>query len=420
MKKAIPFLFLLISIPSYWGCEKNDNAVDTHPSEESTKQALHAFAKLLIADQKSEGELKRRQVELNARTGDQEFMMVDLKEPGTSLRTPSAIDQLLAQNPLMEIAYPSFAFQTSQTFEQHISQIQYYVVLDEDTEPEEVATLPAYDANGNAVQISSTFNENIRYAVVKIDEARDAIVQGALTTIKGKTIPASLGDFSSLMVVGNITYYEEATFINAQRKDEGPQEGGPVDPRGGGDPEGECDRPANKKDQLYKIRFSNKDAVKVIESGFKLPNVELFITYIFGTVNPANATLTVDAITTQVDKNWSLMNGCCWDGVDNLNQQIRKWNGLDTDIWKVAFVERDRDKDAEDSWSFGFTPSKTVDKVYSIGFPISYSFKKKKQDKLAGEVIIDYCDAAEGEGTSYKVYSGGNDGMYFRENFQTQ
>lgn len=417
MKKFFVFSILVIAMLTYWACNKNDTSTLIQTSEEVSKQSLHSFAKLLIEDQKAGGFLRQIQVELNKQTHEEEFSIVDLAKSELGERTPTAIESLIAQNPLMQIAYPSFAFQTNETFEQHISNIQYYVILDEDTDPEEVSTLPAYDAAGNAVQISSTFDETIRYAVVKLDEAHDATRTGQSLTIKGKAIPVSLVDFEPVQIVGDVKFYEEAAFINAERKDAGPIDGGPVIYRGG-DPENGCDRPANKKDQLYKIRFSNKDAVKVIESGFHLPKVELFITYVFGTVNPANATLTVDAITTQVVKNWSLMNGPDWGSVDNINQQIRKWGGLDTDIWKVGFVERDRDKDAEGGWSFGITPSYTVDKVWSIGVPISYTIKKKKGDKLAGEVIIDYCDPANGEGTSYKVYTGGNDGMYFRENFQ--
>jgi len=417
MKKILFFLTLSIAMLTYWACNKNDNNMPSQTSEENTKQSLHSLAKLVIEDRKSGGTLTQRQVALNAKTHEQEFLIVDLIDSQVGLRNPSAIDVLLQQNPLMEIAYPSFAFQTNETFQQHLNSIQYYVVLDDETDPETVSTLPAYDVNGNSVQISSTFNESIRYAVIKIDEAHDAVRDGENLTVKGKAIPTSLSTFSPSQVNGNVKYYEEATLMNAERKDLGPIYVGPATYRGG-NPEGECDRPANKKDQLYKIRFSNKDAVKVIESGFHLPNVELFITYVFGTVNPANATLTVDAITTQVDKNWSLLNGPDWGSVDNINQQIRKWGGLDTDVWKVGFVERDRDKDAEGGWSFGITPSYTVDKVWGIGVPISYTIKKKKGDKLAGEVIIDYCDTAIGEGTSYKVYTGGNDGMYFRENFQ--
>lgn len=421
MKKFFVFPILVIAILTYWACNKNDQNFPSQTREEITRQNLHSFAKLLIEDQKSEGSLRQRQVELNTQTNDQEFLIVDLVKHDVGQRTPTAIESLIAQNPLMEIAYPSFAFQTNETFQQHLNSIQYYVVLDDETDPEEVSTLPAYDANGNYVQISSTFNESIRYAVIKIDEAHDAIRDGENLTVKGKAIPTSLSTFSPSQVNGNVKYYEEATLMNAERKDLGPIYVGPVTYRGG-NPEGECDRPANNKDQLYKIRFSNKDAVKVIESGFHLPNVELFITYVFATVtpNPSNPTLTVDAITTQVNKNWSLMNGPDWGSVDNINQQIRKWGGLDSDVWKVGFVERDRDKDAEGGWSFGITPSYTVDKVWGIGVPISYTIKKKKGDKLAGEVIIDYCDTAIGEGTSYKVYTGGNDGMYFRENFQTQ
>lgn len=402
---------------TYWACNKNDHSTPTQTSEEITKQALHSFAKLLIEDQKTYGILRQRQVELNKQTNEEEFLIVDLTKSEVGQRTPTAIELLIAQNPLMVIAYPSFAFQTNETFEQHISTIQYYVILDENTDPDEVSSLPAYDAAGNLVQISSTFDETIRYAVVKIDEAYDAVRDGDSLTIKGKSIPSSLTTFTPFRVEGNVKFYEEATIINAEAKDRGPIEGGSVVYRGGG-PEGECDRPANNKDQLYKIRFSNKDAVKVIESGFHLPKVELFFTYVFATVNPATATYTTDIITTQVVKNWSLMNGPDWGSVDNINQQIRTWGLLDSDVWKVGIVERDTNNETEGGWTFGVTPTYTVNKQWAFATPISYTIKKKKKDTLAGEVIIEYCDPAIGEGTSYKVYTGGNDGMYFRENFQ--
>lgn len=414
MKKIFVLLTLFAVMLTYWACEKSE--VKIHPSELSTSEGLHTLAKALIEDQKSEGILKKMQIALYKQTQNEEFMLVDLVEKGIAERTPTIVGQLIAQNPLMEIAYPSFAFQSNETFEQHLSSIQYYVILNEETDLEQVTTLPAYDSNGNSVQISSTFDETIRYAVIRIDEAHDAIREGESLTVKGKSIPTSLVNFNPTRVEGNIKFYQEATFINAKSLDEGDINYGTVTYRGGGGGE-ECDRPANKKDQLYKIRFSNKDAVKVIESGFHLPNVELFFTYVFGSVSAGGA-LSVNQITTQVDKNWSLMNGGNWADVDNINQQIKTWNGNETDAWVVGIVERDRNKDAETSWTFGVTPKYTVDKKWEIGFPIAFSIKKKKGDKLAGEVIIEYCDPAIGEGTSYKVYSGGNDGMYFRENFQ--
>ena len=416
-EKFFVFSILVIAMLTYWACNKNDHSTPTQTSEEITKQSLHSFAKLLIEDQKSDGILRQRQVELNKQTNEEEFLIVDFIKSEVGQRTPSAIELLIAQNPLMEIAYPAFAFQTNETFQQHLNSIQYYVILDDDTDPEDVSTLPAYDANGNSVQISSIFDETIRYAVVKLDEAHDATRTGQSLTIKGKAIPTSLVDFEPTQIVGDVKFYEEAAFINAKRKDEGPIAGGTVTYRGG-NPEGECDRPANRKDQLYKIRFSNKNAVKVIESGFHLPNVELFFTYVFATVNPATATFTTDIKTTQVDKNWSLMNGPDWGSVVNINQQVRTWGSPDSDVWKVGIVERDTNNDTESGWTFGVTPTYTVNKQWTFATPISYTIKKKKKDKLAGEVIVEYCDPANGEGTSYKVYTGGDDGMYFRENFQ--
>jgi hypothetical protein len=106
--------------------------------------------------------------------------------------------------------------------------------------------------------------------------------------------------------------------------------------------------------------------------------------------------------------------------VDIINQQIKTWDDLDSEEWKVVWIERDTDNDASTTWSFGLTPTYTANKTWSFGAPVSVSFTKKKKDKLAGEVIMEYCDAAQGEGSSYKVYTGGNDGMYFRENLVPQ
>lgn len=112
------------------------------------------------------------------------------------------------------------------------------------------------------------------------------------------------------------------------------------------------------------------------------------------------------------------MNGPDWNSVDLINQQIKTWTDVDSDVWKVGIIERDFNSDTESGWTFGLSPTYTVNKTWAFSAPVSYTIKKKKKDKLAGEVLIEYCDAANGEGTSYKVYTGGNDGMFFRENFQ--
>jgi len=306
---------------------------------------------------------------------------------------------------------------STESFEQHIDRIQYYVVLDSETDPESasVTTLPAYDVNGNAVQIANTFDESVRYAVVSMDEAHDAVVNDAGTTVKGKTKPTSLSNFTPSSVVGNVKYYEEATIKNARFQDLGSQGAGSVNPVNLFPPE--CDRPVNKKDQLYKIRFSNKDAVKVIEAGFRLPRVELDITYGIVTV-ASNGTASALQLTTQVDKKWKDMDGSSWSGVDAINQQIKTWDGNDADTWGVLFVEDDGGSST--SFTFGVTPKYTVDKTWEFATPVSFTVPTQNNDDIAGNILIEYCDPAEGEGTSYKIYTGGNDGMYFRENLQQQ
>jgi hypothetical protein len=282
MKNQTNFLMLLAAaFMLFPSCEKSEMPFDTPVQTGQNDRALHALAKLLVGDLSSSGELLQKQLGLFHETGVEEFLLVDFLEAGIGFRSPNIITDLVSQNPLMEVRYPSFAFfDTIETFEQHITNIQYYVVIEEGVDPESasVDSLSAYDANGNPLRIPNVFDKNVRYAVVAMDEGHDAFVGDANVSVKGVTKPASLNNFTPSSVSGNVKYYEGATISNAQVMDAGPVEFGPITFRGGDGPESDCDRPANKKDQLYKIRFSNKDAVKVIESGFRLPNVELKIT----------------------------------------------------------------------------------------------------------------------------------------------
>ncbi|HMN90628.1 MAG TPA: hypothetical protein PKE68_11455 [Saprospiraceae bacterium] len=116
----------------FFSCEKADLAGDTsvYPTGNQNDIALHALAKLLVEDKANGGEFVQKQVEWFGQTGVEEFFLAEFVETGINFRTPSAVQQLLAQNPLMEIAYPSYAFfEGSETFAQHISNIQYYVVI---------------------------------------------------------------------------------------------------------------------------------------------------------------------------------------------------------------------------------------------------------------------------------------------------
>lgn len=419
--QTIMMLFTAFTLV-FASCEKTDVATDTavQPTSDQNDAALHALAKLLVEDRATGGEFAQKQVERYGQTGVEEFLLAEFVETGIGLRSPSAVQQLLAQNPLMEIAYPSYSFfKDTETLAQHISNIQYYVVIGDGVDPEyeEVEYLPVYTPNGSLTQLPNVFNESVRYAVVAMDEAHDAFVGDSNTSVKGVAKPNSLDNFTPANVVGNVRYYEEATISNAQVVDAGPVEFGPITFRGGNGPESGCDRPANKKDQLYKIRFSNKAAVKVIESGFRLPKVELKITYGVAAV-ASNGTVSLGQFFTQVNKHWEDMTSSSWSNVSALNQQIKTWLPTDADTWAELFVEDDGGSSA--SFTFGVTPKYTVDKKWEFATPVSFTVPVKNNDDIAGNVIIEYCDPAEGEGTFYKVYSGGNDGMYFRQNFQQQ
>ncbi len=418
-------LYCIVALVFLSSCEKTEHFADDLPNDSTSKlkeinQALYSLAEYLVEDKNSGGDIIDRQIELYNESGVEEFLLMDLrKKEEIELRTPTVVQQLLNQNPLMEIAYPSFAlyFETVETFSQHINNIEYYVVIDSQTDPESssITSLPAYDENGNALQISSTFDQYTRYAVITMDEAHDAVVGSSNQTVKGLARPPVLSMLSPARVEGNVSFYQEATIDNAIQAGKSPFIGyadlvnlSPPPP---------CDRPANKKDQLYKIRFSDKQAVKVIEGWWDLPKVELVITYGIAAV-ASNGTISNGQFTTQVEKKWRDMTDSSWDHVDEINQQIITWLSTHADTWGVLFIERDRNGGNSSSFTFGVSPKYTIDKKWEFATPVSFTVPMRSRDEVAGNVIIECCDPAEGEGTAYKVYTGGSDGMYFRENLQ--
>jgi hypothetical protein len=419
------FLLSLFCLMLFSNCEKSDlkkyRSIDSQVRIKQNNEALHALARLLVEDRKSGGEFAQKQIKRFHLTGTEEFLLVDFIEPGISPRNPEFLADLALQNPLMEVAYPSFNFFNQETFPRHLEKIKYYVVIEDGVDPEmeSVDSLPAYDIEGNKIMIPNFFDENIRYAVVAMDESHDAFVENADISVKGvlqsPSLIAATPSFVKVFLESDVKFFEESTVRHALYLD-GSQEGishsaslqGDHDPR-------KCDRPANRKDQLYKIRFSDKAAVKKIESGFRLPNIELIIHYGISSVSINGA---VNNFTTfvQVDKNWTTMDGCCWEDVDNINQQIKTWRENDADTWAVFFVESDGGQSIE--FSFGATPQYTLDKKWALGFPIGFKVPAKNKDDEVGRLLIEYCDPAVGEGTAYKIYSAGSDGMYFRENLQ--
>jgi hypothetical protein len=189
--KKFNFSITILLFLSIFSCKKTENVL-VENTKMSRIESLTNFAQFLIDDFNSEGQLKLKQIDLYLKTHNEEFSITDLKEEGVSQRGKTSLSQLIGQNPLMQVAYPSFAFKTDESFEEHINRIQYFIVLNDDIVLDEVSTLEAFDANGNLVTISSRFDENIRYAVIKINEAFDAIRDGETTSIKGKSIPTSL------------------------------------------------------------------------------------------------------------------------------------------------------------------------------------------------------------------------------------
>lgn len=320
---------------------------------------------------------------------------------------------------MITIAYPSFAFH-NETFEKHLSLIDYTVMVFDD--PDEVETLPAFNSSGQLVNISSTFDESLRYCVVKYNEAYIAVNPSTKKTYFGEDVSNKLFEFNPRGTVGIYLMYSAADLINSKFKEEGrfaPDGGGGGDGGGGdGDP---CNLPCErdcykKKDELHRVKWSSKDCVRNFESGFHLPQVEM-IAY-FGIPRFNSGAVTVDLVAKDVFLHWQDMTT---HFSDPLELEIATWTEDLGNRWQVLWIERDYWNKVQDKFTLGFSVSfKVKDPVTgsetTYGANAAWEVTSMKQDKEIGRSLIEYCDKAKDEGEIYKPFAcGGSGGFWFKE-----
>ena len=372
----------------------------------------------------------------------EEFLLFDLiKYKKSNSKTYDVLNSLIGINPVITVAYPSFAFHEDETFDEHLSSIDYTVILIDD--PEEVESLPAFNSNGELMQISSEFNENLNYCVIKYSEGEIAVNRKTHKTLFGENVVPELSDFTPKKTIGEYDIYNPADLINARFKNEGRYyydqsitkndlndcdyynndpsgggDGGGIDPREG------CDEPCDRdclpktKDELHRVKFSSKKAVKKFESGWHLPRLELIAWYVIPKINSDFVT-SADLVQKDLRIHWKHMTGK-WSSA--LGNEIITWKNNYGDVWSVLWAERDYWHTVSEKYSIGFSAKFDVEGV-EVKADVKYEVTVKKKDKIIGTSLIEYCDPAFGEGDDYKPYTfidddGTSGGFWFREHIR--
>lgn len=410
-KIAFASLFFLIG---FYSCQKEEVSFRNH----DPRDAFQKVARFLNAPNL---ETQQQLILTFERKGVEEFLLADfLKSKGDMLRNTVSfeeLDSLILENPMITIAYPSFAFH-EETFEEHLNHIDYTVMLFDD--PDEVDSLAAFNSSGQLVQISSTFNESHRYCVVKYDEAYIAVNPSTRKTYFGDDVSIRLFDFTPRDTVGNYLMYSAADLINSLFIEAGTYlySGGEGGGGGSGDP---CNLPCErdcyeKKDELHRVMWSSKECVKNFESGFHLPKVEMIAYY--GIPRYNNGTVTVDLVAKDVYLNWKDMTT---KFSDPLGLEIATWTEDLGNRWQVLWIERDYWNKVQSKFTLGFSVSFKVENT-NISANAAWEIISMKQDKEIGRSIIEYCDKAKNEGETYKPFACGGPigigGFWFKEHIR--
>lgn len=414
----LSLLYFLIGLNS---CKK-DSPLYKHDEKEDFQRVAQFFSA-------SNAETQQRLIQTYQEKGIEEFLLADfLKTKSVSSRDITNFEELntlVLENPMLTIAYPSFAFH-DETFEQHLSLIDYTVMLLDD--PDEVETLPAFNSSGQLINISSTFDESLRYCVVKYNEAYTAVDPATQKTYFDDNVSVKLFDFEPKNTVGKYVFYSVADIINAKLIEEGRYGGtaGPVDPDGGDpdDPDESCELPCERdcykeKDELHSVKWSSKDCVKNFESGFHLPQVEMIAYY--GIPRYNSGSVSVDLIAKDVFIHWKDMTT---KFSDPLGLEIATWTEDLGNRWQVLWIERDYWNKVQDKFTLGFSVSfKIKDPTSSVettvGANAAWEVVSMKQDKEIGRSLIEYCDNAKDEGETYKPCAcGGSGGFWFKEHIR--
>ena len=415
LSKGLMVLAVIASISFLSSCQKEASSENSQQkSQEIVRKTLHEFAKNLAIDlHKGSPKIKTKMVELYPKTAE-EFLLAELLDDSRgndlNLRSASVYNTLLATNPELTVAYP--ALTSGESFSDHINSIDYVVVLDDavDIESPLVTSLNAYDASGNLVTISSAFNDNLNYAVVKNSEIFQAVHDNTYISIDGIQITSQIQNFSPYMEIGNWNLYSTADIANAEFMELGIYGGGPPpSPTGGSGGAPTCDRdPRTKKDELHKIKFDGHYVERTYESRWRMPFFEMSATYaIFkGGTNNSNVQLIQKAVRRHKDDVHGIY-------CPNLQLDISTWTAEMGDKWQVAWVEVDDRNTSKIEFNLGFTTK--IDTNSSATASVKYSIDFRNGDKLLGSNLVEFCDPAIGEGTEYKVCDVNGQGFWFRE-----
>lgn len=449
MKQTIYFLLALFSISIFLtSCEKENEIPD---SGEEVKLYPRSIQNDLTEQITQAGNI------LNAHWGDQElinaminsydeqcieeFLLYELIE--NSHRSSDyweELNDLVLNNPLITIAFPSYAFRDHESFEEHLSNIDYTVLLFDN--PDDVNYLVALNSNNQIVNISSKFNEEKNYCVIKSSEQYLAMNTGNNASPFGEMMPSNLAQFTPQLSIGPFNIYWTIEGDIAQMIDRGELDDIPeydylvqlnscdrdeyeeyLDPRDGEGCDELCDRdcPPKTKDELHRIKWSSKKAVKVYENGFHLPNLELYSHYVIPTFISTNK-VEVKVLPKYIVGHWKDMTG---DWSEPLKLEIVEW-ALEENMaedWQVTWFERDYWNTVTEKFSIGFSVTGSYEGTEASA-TVGYDLSIKKKDKCIGSSMIEYCDPALGEGYEYHPFSflpdGSDGGFWFREHVKNQ
>ncbi len=416
MKKQVfkvVFTLALLCL-SMIACQKD--AVQEEKGKKAVQKSLTDFAKNLATDLHVQNhEMKAKMIEQYAQTKAEEFLLAELlKETPSSavnLRNVNIYSPLLMTNPELTVAFP--ALTSGESFETHINSIDYVVILDEnvDVESPQTTTLNAFDSNGNFTTISSDFNDNLNYAVVQNSEFYTAVNTNTFITADEVVITPLIQNFPPYMTVGDWGLYTIADINNSDFMAMGIFGGNPPPngPSGGTGGALVCDRdPRNKKDELHKIKFDGHYVERTYESRWRMPFFEMSATYAIFKGGSAGSNVQLIQKSVRRHKDDVHMQYC-----PNLQLDIATWTAEMGDKWQVAWVEVDDRNTAKLEFNLGFTTK--VDTNSTGTTSVKYTIDFKNGDKLLGSNLVEFCDAATGEGTEYKVCDVNGQGFWFRE-----
>jgi hypothetical protein len=448
MKKTIYFLTALFAITFLLiSCEKEKESPDSGEVQLQSRLLQNDLSEQMtevasiLANNLDDQELRGALLTTFEDQCLEEFLLYDVVEnSGRASAYWNVLEDRALMNPLITLAFPSYAFRQNESFADHLSRVDYFVLLVDD--PDRVDHLPAFTPDGQSMTIGSNFDENLNYCVLKSSEMYVAVNSIDHGSPLGESMPVAIDQFLPQKTIGTYQLYWTIESDLAQMMERSELEELPaeryhyqitacseqenteyLDPRDGDGCDEICERdcPPKTKDELHRIKWSSKKALKVYESGFHLPNVELYVHYVIPTFTSATK-VDVKVIPKQIVGHWKDMTEN-WS--EALQLELEEWD-LEANMgedWLVTWFERDYWHTVNEKFSIGFSTTGSFEgneAKATVGYDISI----KKKDKCIGSSIVEYCDPALGEGYDYHTYNylpdGSDGGFWFREHVKNQ